>query len=153
MTLHGDRQRVETELQFILHGAPWQQDELAGSLARYVCVLSSSYLEASIRELIQLYCANRAAGQVVRYVTKRMQRFRNPNTEKILQVIGNFDPEARERLENAMTDEEKAGIDSIAANRNNIAHGRQSGISLGQANRYHSQAKRMIARVRCELNP
>lgn len=148
MKVHGDRQRIETEIASLLDQAGNSQEELQASLARYVCVLASSYLEAAFRELVASYTRARANDAVLRYVDYTLGTFRDPNMEKILQLVGRFDPDYRHLLERETTNRLKDSVDSIAANRNNIAHGRRSGISLGQVRGYYEDAREIVDKAR-----
>lgn len=148
MKVHGDRQRIETEIASVLDQAGNSQEELQASLARYVCVLASSYLEAAFRELVASYTRARANDAVLRYVDYTLGTFRDPNMEKILQLVGRFDLDYRHLLERETTNRLKDSVDSIAANRNNIADGRRSGISLGQVRGYYEDAREIVDKAR-----
>jgi hypothetical protein len=148
MTGHGDSQRIETEMAALFENAGASQEELQASLARYACVLASSYLEAALREMV-LSCARAQAGpSVVRYVDSTLGVFRDPNTEKILQLVGRLDSRYRDVLEAQVAGRLKDSVDSISANRNNIAHGRRSGISLGQVYSYYNDARVVVSKAR-----
>ncbi len=151
MTPHSDRQRIETELSLLLSSPPGMSDEVRSSLARYVCVLASSLLEASIREMLNEYCRPRASDEVLRYVNSTLRFFRDPNTEKILVMLARLDPGVREAVEERLTDRQKDGVDSISAQRNSISHGRSSGISMAQVMKYCSEARSFLSLVHREL--
>ena len=148
MTGHGDTHRVETEIASIFEQAGNFQEELQASLARYACVLASSYLEAAFRELLVSYARARANDSVFKYVDSTLGTFRDPNMEKILQLVGRFNSEYRRSLEVQTAGRLKDSVDSICANRNNIAHGRRSGISLGQVRAYFEDAKAVVSKTR-----
>lgn len=151
MTPYGDAQRIEAELRALFESASELKDELRASLARYACVLVSSYLEAIFRELAVAYTRARASEQVLRYVDHSLGGFRDPNMEKILQLVGRFDADYRQQLETQTSGKLKDSVDSISANRNNIAHGRRSGISLGQVHAYYEDVRIVVARTRAIL--
>ena len=151
MTRPGDAQRIEAEIEALFNNATHSEEgleEVQASLARYACVLTSSYIEAALRELILLYTSQRANASVLRYVESTLTFLRAPNMEKILQVVGRLDPEYRKALETQTEGKIKDSVDSIHANRNNIAHGRRSGISLGQVRAYYSDVKEVISKTR-----
>lgn len=148
MNPHGDTQRIESELASLFTAAAYVQDELQASLARYACVLASSYLEAAFRELLTHYTRQRAHPSVARYIDSTLGLFRDPNMEKILQLLGRLDPEYRRLLESLASSKLKDSVDSICANRNNIAHGRRSGISLGQVRNYYDDARTVVSKAR-----
>ena len=147
MTGYGDSQRIEAELAAIFKEAGDCHEELQASLARYACVLASSYLEAAFREMILTCAQGQASPAIVRYVDSTLNTFRDPNTEKILRLLGRLNPKYREDLEAQVVGELKDSVDSISANRNNIAHGRRSGISLGRVHRYYGDARAFVEKA------
>ena len=148
MTNFGDRKRIEHEIRTVFCQAQSVGEELQASLARYACVLANGYLEASCRETLVAYSTVRADARVRRYVQKRLNLFSVPNVEKILQLVSDFDPDLRQRFEDELDDRLKDGINSIHAHRNNIAHGRQTSISVGQIRQYYSVAQEVIGKLR-----
>lgn len=148
MIPYGDRQRIETEIDSLFEAAESVQPELQASLARYACVLASSYLEAAFRELIVTYTQKRSDRSVRRFVESTLATFRDPNMEKVLQLVGRFDPEFRRSLEEQSAGQLKDSINSISANRNSIAHGRRSGISLGQVRSYFTDAQHLVRKTK-----
>jgi hypothetical protein len=148
MSGFGDSQRIAAELEALFVAAREAGDELQASLGRYACVLASSYLEAALRELVTTYASGRADPRVARFVESMLGQFRDPNMEKILGLVGRFDSGFRDRLEAITTGRLKDSVDSISANRNNIAHGRRSGISLGQVRGYYDDAVDVVGKAR-----
>ena len=148
MNAFSERIRIENEISSVFNHAKSVGEELQGVLARYACVLANGYLEASCREILVAYCNVQAAPTINRYVQKRLSRFRVPNVERILQLIGDFDPDRRQRFEDELDSRLRDGINSIYAHRNNIAHGRQSNISVGQIQQYYSAAKEVVVKLR-----
>ncbi len=142
-----ESQRIVAEVDALFRRSADAHDELRASLARYVCVLASSYLEASLKELAFKYATRSSSPQVARYVGHALAGFRDPNCEKILQLVGRFDDSFRTALEDTLSDRLKASLESIYANRNSIAHGRRSGVSLAQAKAYYDDAQEVVARV------
>ena len=148
MTGYGDSQRIESELAKIFKEAENCHEEIQASLARYACVLASGYLESSFREIVIACAQAQASPPIVRYVNSTLGWFRDPNIEKIFQLLGRLDQKYRVNLETQVLGELKDSVDSIAANRNNIAHGRSSGISLGQVRKYFADAQTVVAKAR-----
>lgn len=152
MNGYGDRRRIETEIASLFEHARNAQLEVQASLARYACILASSYLEVAFREVVSAYCASRANDNVRRYVDFTLRTFRNPNMENILQLVGRFDLVYRESLAEKSAGRLKDSVDSISANRNNIAHGRSSGISLGQVKSYFEDARTVVSKASAILD-
>lgn len=145
---YGDSQRIERELSALFANAGNAHEELQASLARYACVLASSYLEAAFREMVLSFARAQASPSVVKYVDSTLSTFRDPNMEKILQLLGRLGAKYRETLEVQISGKLKDSVDSISANRNNIAHGRRSGISLAQARSYYDDACALVSKAR-----
>ena len=148
MTVFGDRQRIENEISSVFSQAESVGEELQASLARYACVLANSYLEASCREILAAYSEVRADPSVSRYVQRRLNLFGVSNVERILQLVGDFDPDVRKRFEEVLDDRLRDGINSIHAHRNNIAHGRRTSISVGRIRQYYSVTQEVVAKLR-----
>jgi len=128
-------------------------DKLKSDLARYICVLASGYLEASCRDIFGNFARQQSSPAVDRFVSRHLAQYHNLNTEKFLQLAGSFDSKFREKIEQHNDfDELKDAVDSIVAHRNNIAHGRDTGISLVTIKRYYGSAKRFINLIETSLN-
>lgn len=84
---------------------------------------------------------------------RQLDRFQNPNMERILQVAGSFDPTWRRELE-SLEDRVKDAVDSIVSNRNQISHGENVGLSLGTMRRYYDGAVVIVEAIQkqCELS-
>ncbi len=141
---HGDCRRIEAEIKVILESSMEVSDEIRASLARYACVLASGYLEAAMRELVASYTRKRGSETLHRYIESTLGLFQNPNTEKILRLVGRFDPKCRRDLELSVEGQLKDSVDSIYSNRNSIAHGRLTGISLARVRTYYADARTVV---------
>ena len=135
--MYGEAKRIEAEIQQVLESAPKYRQEVQASLGRYICVLSSGYLEVSLQDCIRSYVTKRADGSVARFATSFIKRTRNPNQDQILQMVGRFGPSFKSRLEKTIDDVQKDAITSVVANRNLIVHGRLSSISFAQSRAYY----------------
>jgi len=63
---------------------------------------------------------------------------------KILDLAGSFSSDWRAELEAACAGAPKEAIDSIVANRHNIAHGQTVGISLVRIREYYRHAMTVL---------
>jgi hypothetical protein len=111
-------------------------DELRSSLARYACVLTSGYLEESVRTVLGRWCAGKSHAHISSYVMRQLEWFTNPKLGKIVDLLGHFSLTWREAFEADLDNEEKDAIDSVVNNRHQIAHGRNVGISPIVMRRY-----------------
>lgn len=111
--------------------------EMGSHWARYLCVLVSGFLEASVRSVLHEYVKKRSSDEVVRYVEGRLRGFQNPNMQRILDLSGGFNPVWKEKLESATKGEMKLAVDSIVANKNKIAHGESVEITYSRVKSYY----------------
>jgi len=119
-------------------------DEMLAHWARYLTVLTSGLIESCVREILSDFIEKRAAPPVVAYARHHVQALSNLNEEKLKTLLGIFSPAWREAFEVAVTDEQKAAIDSIIANRHNIAHGREVGITLARVRSYYASVVQVM---------
>ena len=108
--------------------------------ARYLCVLVSGFLERSLRALYGAFATSCAAPSVVRFVEQELKQFQNPSMGKILELARSFDPAWGDALEATTAGKLKDAVDSIVANRHNIAHGQYTGITLARIIEYYGSA-------------
>ncbi|MBM3235830.1 hypothetical protein FJZ31_05980 [Candidatus Poribacteria bacterium] len=126
--------------------------ELQSHWAKYLCVLVSGFLETSVRAIYSQYAHKRAAPNVANYVTRRLDSFQNPNMTKIINLTNSFNPGWGDSLREKTEGELKNAIDSICANRNLIAHGRDSGITYARINDWYQDAIEVVELIekQCE---
>jgi hypothetical protein len=112
--------------------------------ARYLCVLTSGFIELSVRTILSEYARNKAAPYVSNYVQSQLSDFQNPKMEKILDLVGSFNDVWEAELRSAADGELKDSVDSIVANKNRIAHGDDVGITYVRMDRYYKNAIKVI---------
>lgn len=118
--------------------------ELQAHWARYLCVLCSGFLEASVRAIYCDHVNACAAPHVARFAETRLRMFQTPKMQRILELAGAFKHEWRIELEDATSGALKDAVDSIVDNRNSIAHGRNVGISYAQIKDYYGRARKVV---------
>lgn len=118
--------------------------ELQSHWGRYLCVLVSGYLETSVRAIYSEYSSKRANANVANYVSSRLERFQSPKMGNILELTRAFSRQWAEELENATEGELKESVDSVVADRHNIAHGRDIGITYARIRKYYQNAIKVI---------
>jgi len=112
--------------------------------AQFLCVLTSGFIENSIRNLYSEYARDKSSPHVANYVSHELQAFQNAKSEKILQLTGIFSSEWRTTLEVYMEDKRKAAIDSVVNNKNQIAHGRPVSITFTRIYEYYKSSVEVI---------
>ena len=66
---------------------------LVGHWGRYLCVMAAGFLERGIQTVYRDFAERSANPRVARYVSRRLNRVRNPNAEEFIQTAGHFDPQ------------------------------------------------------------
>lgn len=112
--------------------------------AKYLCVLTSGYLENAVQHYFSEFSKIKAHPYVSNYVTHNLEDFMNPKMAKILNLSDSFSKEWKDRLESFVEGERKDAIDSIVANKNNIAHGRQIGLTLSRMKTYFEKMVEVV---------
>ena len=121
--------------------------ELQSQWARYLCVLVSGFLEVSICATFNQFVRNSASPQVANFVKRELDGFQNPKMGKIIELTRAFNPEWANELETATEGELKDAVNSIVANRHNIAHGRDVGITYTHIKNYYEDAIKVVDRI------
>jgi hypothetical protein len=118
--------------------------ELQAHFSRYLCILVAGFLETSIRRFYSRYARNGASPQVANYVEIHLKWFQNPTMNKILDVARAFDPSWETQLRLDTEGDLKDAIESIMANRHNIAHGGATGISYAVIKNYYDRSIKVL---------
>jgi NAD-specific glutamate dehydrogenase len=92
--------------------------ELQAHWARYLCILTSGFIETSVRTIYLQYAEQKSAPYVASYVESQLSRFQNPRMERIIQLASAFNPRWGDEIRSNMADELKDAIDSIVSLRN-----------------------------------
>lgn len=142
MTIYGQKQRLENLFKQaqIFNSDP----ELLSHWAKYLCVLTSGFIENAVKHYLSEFSKKKAHPAVFNFATKNLNQFQNPNMEKILILIGAFSENWRNQLENFVEGERKDAVDSIVNNRHSIAHGKSIGLTIIQMKFFFHRASEVI---------
>jgi len=121
--------------------------ELLSDYAKYLCILVSGYIEKSLAEIALEHARRTSAPSVQRFVEKNTARFSNANSEKVLQLLGSFDPDWRSTIEDILVDQYKDAFDSVVSLRNQIAHGTSVGVTYVRIKEYFEAIREMVERI------
>lgn len=119
--------------------------EILTHWARYICILTSGLLENSLRIMLLHYSTVHSHPNVSNYAKKNIRSITNLNAEKLRQLLGSFSSEWSLSFEQNLSSEQKDAMDSIVANRNNIAHGYTVGITLARVRAYYSRILEIVS--------
>lgn len=119
--------------------------ELRSHWAKYICVLASGFLENSIYEVFSVFVDRAASQPVADYAKKKLSRIQNPKAQKIVEVLGEFKADWRNELKKFLDEKGRgSAIDSIMSNRHQIAHGKNSDITLIKVKDYLEKSVQVI---------
>jgi len=115
------KQRLDSVFSLVAQMTP--SEEVLSHWAKYLCVLTSGFIEESLRLLLYEYASTHSDTPVASYVSARLEGLTNLNDEKICQLLGSFSDDWRDKFLATRSEEQKDAIDSVLANRHLIAHG------------------------------
>jgi hypothetical protein len=134
--------------------ASTKEAELLSHWARYLCVRTAGLLENGITEIYSEYVARTAARPVANYATSRLDTIQNPKAEKFIQVARSFDLHWAVALEKYLDEDgRKDAIDSVMAIRNQIAHGKDVGITIVRIREYLEKSKEVLEFLEMQVRP
>ena len=110
-------------------------------------MLAAGLLESSIREIYGEFVINSSSPQVAKYAATALDNIHSPRASRFVQVAAAFSREWGQSLEeyvNASDGERRNAIDSIMNNRHQIAHGRNTSISVVRVKGYLDKAVDVI---------
>ncbi len=129
-------------------------DELRSHLAKYICVLSSGFIENAIYLTFSDIAHKSCPPSVVLTYTKgQLYKIQNTNSEKIKEITKSFNPDwwengLKEFLQN---DNRSSAINYILKDRHNIAHGRDSDITIDKLEDYLKKTIEVVKYLEDEL--
>lgn len=121
--------------------------EVQSHFARYLCVLVSGYLEQAVKELLLDHTRRQSSPSVLRFVEAQIRRQTNMKSQRLIDLVGSFDPTWRADLETYIVDERKDAVDSVVTNRNRIAHGDSVGVTFTRISEYYQQVQLVVDRI------
>jgi hypothetical protein len=97
----------------------------------------SGFFENAVVYLILDYTSKRSAGQVSSFVESALERWTNPNVEKLTQLLGSFEPRWRDKASAFLVDSRKDHLNGLVALRHKVVHGESVGITISQIGQYY----------------
>lgn len=127
--------------------------ELQSQWARYLCVLVSGFLETAVRAIYGEFAGKMASPYVANYVKYELDSFQNPKMGKILELTNAFNPLWADKLKTATEGKLETAVDSVVANRNQIAHGENVGITYRRIKDYYEDVVKVVDLIEkmCDL--
>lgn len=119
--------------------------EVRSDFARYLCILVSGFVENAVTALTIAYCRERSQPAVANYAGTQLSRLQNLNSERLVQVVGAFEPRWREDLITFLDGPRKDALDSVLGLRNQIAHGESVGVTYVRIQEYYARVKETVS--------
>lgn len=145
LAIHSHRQRIEAV--FKRSAAISEDTELLADHAKYLCVLVSGFIEKALSEIVLEHSRKVGAPSLQRFVEKNTARFTNANSERVLQLLGSFDPDWQRTMESILVDKYKDAFDSVLSLRHQIAHGSSVGVTYTRIKDYFESIIAVIEEI------
>ncbi|MEI2815394.1 MAG: HEPN domain-containing protein [Microthrixaceae bacterium] len=128
--------------------------EIAGDINRYLCVRVSGLLEQSILMLGRSAVEAHSYGIGQQFGLSWLERAPNPSKVEIVKFVGRFSSCWADELTALLKDDERGTrLNSLIGIRNDVAHGKNQGVSLMQARGYYELVREVIDWVADRLEP
>lgn len=101
--------------------------------AKYICVFMAGYIENTVREIFVDISQKSSSEAVANYVTSSLNKLQNPKSHSIVKITRTFKKKWGDDLESYLKEQNRAeAIDGVMSNRHLIAHGKDSGVTIGR---------------------
>lgn len=118
--------------------------------SKYLCILVSGFIEESLRILLEEYTTKHAAPVILNFVSREVKEITNCKASKIGSILQRFNPtwesDFLDQIQNKsrIANEIKDSLDSVVANRHQIAHGRNVGLRYATVSTYYQNVKKAV---------
>ena len=117
------------------------------------CLLCAGFLENIIFELYGDYVRRTSSKPVADYAISALAKVQNPNAQRFFETAHKFRADWGVDLNSYMnSDGRREAINSIMKNRHEIAHGRNSGITIVQIRNYLDKAIEVAEFIENQIN-
>jgi len=147
--------RLARQLRNYLDAIPTETPPQVTTLVhRYLCMHISSALDQSIQLMFGEYARRHSHPNIVRYITKRMGRGRNYNTQAIIEVLSLMVSDwGHSFSEEAVRTGLKEKLDGLCDIRNSLAHGTEAQISRPTLDGYFHAYKEAVRLIKSLMLP
>jgi hypothetical protein len=132
---------------------PEGNDLIKSHWSRYLCILTSGFIEHSVRHLLISYIEKTSAKRTASYAIKNISQFQNAKMTKINDILKLFSSEWEDQIKDKTQGQLQEHVDSIVNNRHNIAHGKDVGITYTVISNYYKSAVAVIQIIEDILYP
>lgn len=116
-------------------------------LAKYLTVYIAGVYEQSVEEIVWEYAASTGSIEIENFVSNQLDKnFRNPDMGNIIAIVKQFSTSWADTLKD-LDPRYKDAVTSIVNNKNLIAHGQPSLVTISDVKNYHTDATVVIQKV------
>lgn len=131
----------------IFSSDPSADPEIVAMLTYYLCVKVSGFVETSIRTILMEYAEQHSSDKATKFIEKRLERFPNPSMSTIVELIKSFGDVWAKDFKNKVDETSRTALENINKNRNAIAHGGVSSITLRELENYYNEVITIIQQL------
>lgn len=129
-------------------------DEIAGDLSRYFCVRVAGFLEQAVASISRATCERTSGGPALAFGLSWLERVPNMRSGELTKHVHRFGPSYSEPFTKyLLADERGERINALMGIRNQIAHGKDQGVSLRQALDYYRVVNEVVDWLLEHLDP
>lgn len=138
----------------VLQDKPDIDYEIKAQFVWYLCIRASSYVEYSVKTILLEYVKSETdrAPNLANFVHKKLEYSFNPKPSRILDLLELFNSDWKQNLGNSIDGKLSTSVGSIVANRNRIAHGEISDITLERLADYFADAQEVVRLIYIECD-
>ena len=147
VTARSNIKRIKRDLEnlFLRAEVLPEQDEITGEINRYLIVRTCGFLEQSLVLAARSLCESRSGAEALRFAHSWLERSPNPRKDEILKLVHRFNETWSDELVVILNQDEKGSrINALVGIRNDIAHGKNQGVSRRQAWEYFQLASEIV---------
>jgi len=116
-------------------------------LVYYLCIRISGFLENCIRIYFLEYANLKCQDYVKTFMENRLKRFPNPTWSEITKLIKDFNEQWVIDIKKSVPPQWLSSLESINNNRNNIAHGGTSSVTLRELALYYQDIVNILETI------
>jgi hypothetical protein len=123
----------------------FSESEVAADLGRYLCVRVSGFLEQATAVILREFCKKNSWGELQQFAHSWLDQMPNMSSVALIKLVRRFSNAWGDELEAYLsTEERKSGLNSLVGIRNDVAHGKNQGVSREQAWSYYTLVVEII---------
>ena len=113
-------------------------------IAQFLSVYISGSMEEGLRILLIEFAKPGSPDEIHKFTKHNVEGFTTPFANNIKQLLNKFSSDWGSEFSTRIEHSQKASLDSLVVNKNNIAHGRQSLITLVDVEKFYKDCQKII---------